>query len=77
MKKFEAFCELFPVGELGDYLLEEPIDIYVQERKAGRNTGDAYLLQHFTYTMIISLSRTTRDILTILPTCIWQTGLVR
>ena len=32
MKKFEAFCELFPVGELGDYLLEEAIDIYVQGR---------------------------------------------
>jgi len=41
MKKFEAFCELFPVGELGDYLLEEPIGIYVKERKAGRNTEDA------------------------------------
>jgi len=44
MKKFEALCELFSVGELGDYLLEEAIDIYViyvQERKAGRNTEDA------------------------------------
>ena len=41
MKKFEAFCELFTVGELGDYLLEEAINIYVQERKAGRNTEDA------------------------------------
>jgi len=41
MKEFEALCELFPVGELGDYLLEESIDIYVQEKKAGRNTEDA------------------------------------
>jgi predicted nucleic acid-binding protein len=41
MKKFETLCELFPVGELGDYLLEEAITIYIQERKAGRNTEDA------------------------------------
>jgi len=41
MKEFEALCELFPVGELGDYLLEESIDIYVREKKAGRNTEDA------------------------------------
>jgi len=41
LKKFDALCELFPVGELGDYLLEKAIDIYVQERKAGRNTEDA------------------------------------
>jgi tRNA(fMet)-specific endonuclease VapC len=31
---------LFPVGELGDYLLEKAITIYVQERKAKRNTED-------------------------------------
>ena len=41
MKKFEILCELFPVGELGDYLLEDAINIYVKERKAGRNTEDA------------------------------------
>ena len=41
MKEFEALCELFPVGKLGDYLLEESIDIYIRERKAGRNTEDA------------------------------------
>ena len=41
IKKFDAFCGLFLVGELGDYLPEEAIDIYVQERKAGRNTEDA------------------------------------
>ena len=41
MKEFDTLCELFPVGELGDYLLEEAINIYVQERKAGRNTEDA------------------------------------
>ena len=41
MKEFETLCELFPVGELGDYLLEKSINIYVQERKAGRNIEDA------------------------------------
>ena len=28
MKKLEALCSLFPVGELGDYLLEKAITIY-------------------------------------------------
>ena len=41
MKEFENFCELFSIGELGDYLLEKSIDIYIQERKAGRNIEDA------------------------------------
>ncbi|MDR0289756.1 MAG: hypothetical protein LBI06_02355 [Treponema sp.] len=41
MRKLEILCNLFPVGELGDYLLEESIKIYVQERKAKRNTEDA------------------------------------
>jgi len=41
MKEFENLCELFPIGELGDYLLEKSIDIYIQERNAGRNTEDA------------------------------------
>ena len=41
LKKFETLCELFSVGELGDYLLEESISVYIQERKAGRNTEDA------------------------------------
>jgi len=40
MGKLEALCNLFPVGELGDYLLEKAIAIYVQERKAKRNTED-------------------------------------
>ena len=39
--KLEILCELFPVGEFGDYLLDDAIKIYVQERKAHRNTGDA------------------------------------
>jgi predicted nucleic acid-binding protein len=30
MRKLEALCNLFPVGELGDYLLEKAITIYVQ-----------------------------------------------
>jgi predicted nucleic acid-binding protein len=41
LRKLEILCDLFPVGELGDYLLEESIKIYVQERKAKRNTEDA------------------------------------
>jgi len=62
MKKFEAFCELFPVGELGDYLLEEAIDIYVQERKAGRNTEDADIFIatfciHNDYTLVTDNTR--------------------
>ena len=32
IKKFEEFCSLFPVGKFGDYLLEDAITIYVQER---------------------------------------------
>ena len=41
LKKLESLCNLFPVGELGDCLLEDAIRIYVQERKAQRNTEDA------------------------------------
>ena len=41
LKQFEALCKVFPVGDLGDYLLEESIDLYIHERKAGRNTEDA------------------------------------
>ena len=41
IKEFEVLCGLFPVRESGDYLLEESINIYVHERKSGRNTEDA------------------------------------
>jgi len=41
IKKFEDFCSLFPVGKFSDYLLEDAITIYVQERKEKRNTEDA------------------------------------
>ena len=41
IKKLDSLCELFPVGEFGDYLIEDAIRIYVQERKAQRNTEDA------------------------------------
>jgi predicted nucleic acid-binding protein len=41
LRKFEILCELFPVGEFNNNLLEESIKIYVQERKAKRNTEDA------------------------------------
>ena len=40
IKKFEEFCSLFPVGKFGNYLLEDAITIYVQERKEKRNTED-------------------------------------
>jgi predicted nucleic acid-binding protein len=43
LRKLETLCNIFPVGELGNYLLEKTIDIYVQERKAQRNTEDADL----------------------------------
>jgi tRNA(fMet)-specific endonuclease VapC len=41
LKKLEDLCDLFSIGELGNYLLEESIKIYVQERKEKRNTEDA------------------------------------
>jgi predicted nucleic acid-binding protein len=44
IKKFEDFCNLFQVGKLGDYLLEDAITIYVQERKEKRNIEDADIL---------------------------------
>ena len=40
-KKLMELCALFPIGDLGDNILEEAINIYVQERKAKRNTEDA------------------------------------
>ena len=39
--KLEILCDLFPVGEFSNYLIEEAIKLYVQERKAKRNTEDA------------------------------------
>jgi len=33
-----------PIGEMGNYILEEAIKVYVQERKAKRNTEDADIL---------------------------------
>jgi tRNA(fMet)-specific endonuclease VapC len=44
IKKFEDFCSLFPVGKLGDYLLEDAITIYVNERKEKRSIEDADIL---------------------------------
>jgi predicted nucleic acid-binding protein len=41
IKKFEGFCGLFQVGEFGDYLLEDAISIYVNERKENRHIEDA------------------------------------
>jgi predicted nucleic acid-binding protein len=41
VKRLMDFCDLFPVGKLDDYLLEDSIKIYVQERKAKRNIEDA------------------------------------
>jgi len=44
LQKLESLCDLFPVGEMGNYLLEEAIKVYVHERKAKRNTEDADIL---------------------------------
>ena len=41
LEKLETLCKLFPVGQFGEYLFEDAIKIYVQERKAHRNTEDA------------------------------------
>ena len=52
MKEFETLCKLFPVGELGDYLIEKSIDIYIQERKATQKMR-IYLSQFFVFITII------------------------
>jgi len=57
LSKLKTLCELFPVGELGDYLLEDAINIYVQERRAHRNTEDADIFIaafciHHDYTLV-------------------------
>ena len=62
LSKLETLCELFPVGELGDYLLEDAINIYVQERKAHRNTEDADIFIaafciHHNYTLVTNNMR--------------------
>jgi predicted nucleic acid-binding protein len=62
LSKLETLCELFPVGVLGDYLLEDAINIYVQERRAHRNTEDADIFIaafciHHNYTLVTSNMR--------------------
>jgi predicted nucleic acid-binding protein len=62
LSKLEILCGLFPVGELGDYLLEEAVNIYVQERRAQRNTGDADIFIaafciHHDYTLVTDNAR--------------------
>jgi predicted nucleic acid-binding protein len=57
LSKLETLCKLFPVGELGDYLMEDAVTIYVQERKAHRNTEDADIFIaafciHHNYTLV-------------------------
>ena len=57
LKKLECLCDLFSVGKLGDYLIEEAIKIYVQERKAKRNIDDADIFiaafcMHNNYTLV-------------------------
>jgi tRNA(fMet)-specific endonuclease VapC len=44
LQKLQTLCALFPVGSLDDTLLETAVDIYVEERKAKRNTEDADIL---------------------------------
>ncbi|MCL2094243.1 MAG: PIN domain-containing protein [Treponema sp.] len=41
LNRLMEFCDLFSVGEFGDHLLDEAVNIYVKERKARRNTEDA------------------------------------
>jgi len=41
LSNFEDFCKSFPVGEFGNYIMEEAVEIYVKERKEKRNTEDA------------------------------------
>jgi len=71
LSKLETLCELFPVGELGDYLLEEAINIYVQERRAHRNTEDADIfLPLFAYIIIIPLFPIIYGIFKVYPNCV-------
>jgi tRNA(fMet)-specific endonuclease VapC len=68
LSKLETLCELFPVGELGDYLLEDAINIYVQERRANRNTEDADIFIaafyiHHNYTLVTDNTRHFQGIL--------------
>jgi predicted nucleic acid-binding protein len=44
LQKLHSLCALFPVGTFDDTLLEIAVDIYVEERKAKRNTEDADIL---------------------------------
>jgi tRNA(fMet)-specific endonuclease VapC len=44
LEKLHFLCELFPVGAFDNELLETSVDIYVEERKAKRNTEDADIL---------------------------------
>ena len=41
LQRFMELCNLFPAGKFDDNLLEDAIKIYVDERKAKRNTEDA------------------------------------
>ena len=57
LSELESLCQLFPVGLLGDYLLEDAIKLYVEERRAKRNTGDADIFiavfcLHNNYTLV-------------------------
>jgi predicted nucleic acid-binding protein len=67
LQKLYTLCELFPVGAFDDALLEIAVDIYVEERKAKRNTEDADILiaafcrQH-DYTLVTDNARHFRDI---------------
>jgi predicted nucleic acid-binding protein len=62
LRKLETLCELFPVGELGDYLLEDAARLYVEERKAKRNTEDADIFiaafcLHHNYSLVTDNTR--------------------
>ena len=67
LSKLQSLCQLFPVGELGDYLLEDAINLYVEERKAKRNTEDADIFiavfcLHNNYTLVTDNIKHFQDI---------------
>jgi predicted nucleic acid-binding protein len=41
LKEFNDLCEVFGVGRLDNSILDDAIDIYVEQRKAGRTPEDA------------------------------------
>ena len=56
LEEFEVFCELFPVGELSNYLLENQLKYMCRKEKQAEIPKTLiYLSPHFAFTIIISL----------------------